>query len=165
MLLAVAAMPGRPWPIDRWRFQAVEKFPTTMPANWANGYDCSLAYMRGMVQRLLVNEAYHSDEAYIERRYRASLIPGAWECTAAARFKSPGRVASEFRTEPDYSQIPFRTLIVAGAQDNLREPNYADAFVGQIPNAELFTMQNAGHFAQIDDPDTFNAKVQQFLST
>jgi 2-hydroxymuconate-semialdehyde hydrolase len=104
-----------------------------------------------------------SDDAYIDRRHEISLEPGAWECTAAARFKMPGRGASG-REETDFGKIKFPTLIIAGAKDPLRNPGYADALHKEIEGSELVTFADAGHCPQIDVPDDFNKAVIAFLS-
>jgi pimeloyl-ACP methyl ester carboxylesterase len=63
---------------------------------------------------------------------------------------------------PDYPRIDVPTLIVAGHQDTLREPGYAQQLQKQIKGSELL-MLDGGHCPQIDVPDVFNEGVLTFL--
>jgi pimeloyl-ACP methyl ester carboxylesterase len=57
-------------------------------------------------------------------------------------------------------QVP--TLVVVGEQD---EPfrNAADYMAARIPDAELVVVPGAGHAANLDQPEAFNAAVTAFL--
>ena len=128
-----------------------------------NSYDGSRDHMRRCVEVLVQRSDLRSDESYVDRRHEMSLEPGAWECTAAARFKMPDRTSAE-RIETDFGKIKFPTLIIAGAKDPLRNPGYADELSKEIEGAELTTFADAGHCPQIDVPDAFNKAVIEFLS-
>src|ERR1700756_18880 len=52
-------------------------------------YDATLPAMRRIVEALFYDPGYPADEAYVRRRYEASVAPGAWEAVAAARFRRP----------------------------------------------------------------------------
>ena len=62
----------------------------------------------------------------------------------------------------DYSRIRVPTLIVAGRDDNLREPGYGEQLQQDIAGAELLLM-DAGHCPQIDLPEVFNRGVLDYL--
>ena len=126
-----------------------------------NSYDGSPDHMRRIVETIVRRPEVRTEE-YIERRHRISLEPGAWECTAAARFKMPGRKGGE-REETDFSKIPFPTLIIAGANDPLRNPGYADDLHAAVKGSRLIKFDDAGHCPQIDNPERFNAAVIEFL--
>src|SRR5947209_15329595 len=53
-------------------------------------YDASLLAMRLIVEALFHDPKYPADEDYVRRRYESSIVPGAWEALAAARFRRPG---------------------------------------------------------------------------
>lgn len=73
-------------------------------------------------------------------------------CVAAARFKAPVRAARPLVDKhTEYSRIDVPTLIVAGHQDTLREPGYAQQLQKQIEGSELL-MLDGGHCPQIDVP-------------
>jgi 2-hydroxymuconate-semialdehyde hydrolase len=128
-----------------------------------NSYDGSREHMRRCVETLVQRQDIRSDEFYIDRRHEIALEPGAWECTAAARFKMPNREPSG-RVETDFGKIKFPTLIIAGAKDPLRNPGYAHELQKEIEGSELVTFADAGHCPQIDVPDAFNKAVIEFLS-
>ena len=104
-----------------------------------------------------------TEEAYLDKRHRLSLVPGSWECTAAARFRRPG-VKSRDKEDIDYRAIKRPTLIVAGGKDPLREPGYAKLLQQEIAGSELAVFEEAGHFPHVDFPERFNEAVIHFLS-
>jgi pimeloyl-ACP methyl ester carboxylesterase len=119
--------------------------------------------MRRILETTLISSPLRSDEAYLEKRHRLSLVPGSWECTAAARFRRPGVKTGE-KEEIDYRAIRRPTLIVAGAKDPLREPGYAEKLQKEIAGSELVVFPEAGHFPHLDVPERFNAIAIDLLS-
>jgi pimeloyl-ACP methyl ester carboxylesterase len=64
------------------------------------------------------------------------------------------------RSLPD---IRVPTLVLVGADDQpFRVPS--DYMAAKIPGAEMVVLEGAGHAANIDQPDAFNAAVGGFLS-
>lgn len=59
-------------------------------------------------------------------------------------------------------EIRVPTLVLAGAQDTMFIPS-ADYMAAKIPGAEKVILANAGHAANIDQPEAFNAAVRKFL--
>jgi pimeloyl-ACP methyl ester carboxylesterase len=107
------------------------------------------------------------DERLVRARFEGAIKPGAWEAVAAARFKSP-LVAQrpEFGNEDiiPYERINVPTLLVAGVNDELREPGYADELVNRIPKAQLLSLAECGHLPQIEHPEQFNEAVCKFIA-
>jgi pimeloyl-ACP methyl ester carboxylesterase len=131
-----------------------------------NTYDGTKEHMRRIVEVMFVDPKYAADETYINRRVRWSHVPGAWEATAAARFKAPFPKEGNLRGERDsinYAGIKVPVLVIAGKHDPLRNPGYTDDFVPKIPKAELHVFENAGHMGNIECADEFNTRVLQFL--
>ena len=124
--------------------------------------------MRARVKAMLCDPAWGDDEAYVARRQAFATMKGAWECQSAPRFRSPAAAsagASGFGT-PDntpYENIAVPTLIVAGADDRLREPGYAPALAQRIPDAEVVVYQGCGHCPNIEKAAAFNAVTLNFL--
>jgi pimeloyl-ACP methyl ester carboxylesterase len=156
MLCAVAAM-------DRPRWEGMTRIvivsggghaPENAARKTLTSYGGTIDEMRAIVNTMFFNPRVAKDERYIAKRHRLSLEPGAWECTAAARFRVPGRVPEGLNRAVDYRKINVPTLIVAGAHDNLREP-------GSV----LQVLPNSGHFPQIDEAEMFNQVVINFLKT
>lgn len=130
-----------------------------------NSYDGSLEHMRRIVEIMFVDPKWAADDAYIQRRRDMANMPGAWEATAAARFRAPFRDApgpSE-RESLDYGRVRVPTLVMAGAKDPLRLPGYADELAAAIPGAQLHVFENAAHMGNIECADEFNAAVIKFL--
>jgi pimeloyl-ACP methyl ester carboxylesterase len=164
ILARVAAMDHPSWPIARMILASAGGFaPVNETRRLLNSYDGTREHMKRIIEATILVAPVRSDEAYLDRRYRLSLIPGAWECTAAARFRRPGLPARE-REETDYRNIKRPTLIVAGGSDPLREPGYAEKLQADIAGSELIVFEGAAHFPHIDFPGRFNRAAIDFLS-
>jgi len=164
VLARVAAMDQPCWPIERMVLASSGGFaPANETRQLLNSYDGTREHMRRVIEATILVSPVRGDAAYIDRRHRLSLIPGAWECTAAARFRRPG-VKSREKEEIDYSNIKRPTLIVAGGKDPLREPGYANLLQQQIKGSELIVFEEAAHFPHIDFPARFNEATIAFLS-
>ncbi len=131
-----------------------------------NTYDGSRGHMRRVLDVMFVDKSWGRDEAYVEKRWRMSLEPGAWEATAAARFKAPFPRADGTRAERDnldYAAIEVPALVFAGRHDSLREPGYTRTFVPKIPRAHLHVFERAGHMGNIECAEEFNRVTLEFL--
>jgi len=132
-----------------------------------NTYDGTRDHMKRIVEVMFVDPKWAADEAYLDRRQEIATLPGAWEATAAARFKAPFRDGAGDRRERDsldYAGIQVPVLVMAGAQDGLRAPGYVDGFAPQIPDCEVHVFENAGHMGNIECADEFNTRVLAFLA-
>ena len=56
------------------------------------------------------------------------------------------------------------TLVLAGAEDRLREPGYHHPVVERIPDARSVLVPDAGHLLNNEKADVFNAATIAFLS-
>jgi pimeloyl-ACP methyl ester carboxylesterase len=164
VLVNVAASGDKRWPIDRMILvSGGGHVPENDDRKVLTDYDGSEEAMHRMVDVLIKRHSLRNDPGYIKRRHALSIEKGAWECVAAARFRAPVRAARPLVDKhPDYPRIDVPTLIVAGHQDTLREPGYAQQLQKQIKGSELL-MLDGGHCPQIDVPDVFNEGVLTFL--
>jgi pimeloyl-ACP methyl ester carboxylesterase len=131
-----------------------------------NTYDGTREHMKRIIEVMFVDPTWAADEAYLDRRQEIATLPGAWEATAAARFKAPFRDGSggaRERESLDYAGIKVPVLVMAGAQDGLRAPGYVEGFAPQIPDCEVHVFENAGHMGNIECADEFNTRVLAFL--
>lgn len=64
---------------------------------------------------------------------------------------------------PTLAEIKAPTLVVTGAEDALIPPKEAEAMRDAIRGARLVSIPGAAHLANLDQPDTFNAAVREFL--
>jgi len=54
--------------------------------------------------------------------------------------------------------------LIWGAQDTITPPHVAEEFHTLIPQSELFWIDNCGHAAMMEHPDTFNGIVDRWLA-
>jgi pimeloyl-ACP methyl ester carboxylesterase len=141
------------------------------PANEAraalHGYDCTVGGMQRILAALFHDPKWPADEAYVQRRFAMSTMPGAWECTASARFGSPIRPPRLVHGQSDvieYEKVPFPTLIIAGENDKLRLPGYGEEIARRTPDAQLLVFDKCGHCPNIEQADRFNEAVIAFLA-
>lgn len=165
--LTVAARQRPDWPIASLTVcSGGGESPDNEARKVLNSFDGTHEHMRRIVDVMFVDSRFGADAAYIERRWKMATLPGAWEATAAARFRAPFRSAAGAKSEResiDYASIRVPTLVFAGRHDPLRNPGYTDAFVPKIPDARLHVFENAAHMGNIECADEFNAATLAFL--
>ncbi len=169
LCLTVAARKNPDWPIvSVVCCSGGGEAPDNQDRKTLNTYDGSKEHMRRVLDVMFVDKTWVNDEAYVERRWKLSRIPGAWEATAAARFKAPfpreGAAPAE-RNSIHYEAIKVPVLVFAGKHDGLRNPGYTDGFVPKIPDARLHMFEHAGHMGNIECADEFNTTTLAFLKS
>jgi len=128
-------------------------------------YDATLDGMRRIVTALFDDPSYPADEAYVRRRYEASIAPGAWEALAAARFRRPGLEAPPLpSSDRAYHRITVPTLVVEGGADKLLPAGWAAEIAARIPSGRSAVIDGAGHCPQIERPDAVNDLLLAFFS-
>ncbi|GAA0570649.1 alpha/beta fold hydrolase [Actinomadura livida] len=131
-------------------------------------YDGSFEAMRALVRALFHGEEYPKDDAYVARRHRSSLLPGAWEAVAAARFRRPGapggiggEPAARSRPRPERIRVPV--LFVEGEKDKLLPRGWAAELAAAVAGGRAATVPGAGHCPQIEQPERTVALLADFL--
>ena len=130
------------------------------------GYDCSRESMQELLWALFYSPRWYDDEAYIDRRFELSLLPGAWEATAAARFKNPQvQQRPEFgNADPlQYEQLELPVLVIAGAQDKLKPVGYAEEIVQRLPDGQVSVIDECGHSANIEQAERVLEDLRAFI--
>ena len=61
-------------------------------------------------------------------------------------------------------RIKARTLIATSEKDTIVPAAYGPAWQAAIPGAQLTTLPDAGHIAELEQPDAFSALVRGFLN-
>lgn len=131
-------------------------------------YDGSFEGMRRIVAALFHAPRFAADDDLVARRHRLSLEPGAWEWAASARLRSPAAPPRPDFGGADttpYHRIRVPTLLVAGAQDKLREPGYGERLRAAVPGSELVVLDRCGHCPNLERPVEFLRAVRAFLAT
>ncbi|BBY60003.1 alpha/beta fold hydrolase [Mycolicibacterium sarraceniae] len=128
-------------------------------------YDASYEAMRAIVEALFFNPSYPSDENYVRRRYESSIVRGAWESLAAARFRRPGVEAPPTpSSKRAYERIDVPVLVVEGAGDKLLAPGWAAEIAGQISGGRSAVVDDAGHCPQIEQPEALADVLLKFFA-
>ena len=128
-------------------------------------YDGSIEGMRRIVRALFAGPEWPADAEYVRRRHASSIAPGAWEAVAAARFRRPQTMDEPApRSAIDYAAIAVPTLVVAGAEDKLKPPGWADEVCALIPGSRQVVVPGAGHCPQIEAADTTLPIVLEFAA-
>ncbi len=127
-------------------------------------YDATFEGMRRIVAALFADESFPADGHYVRRRYESSIMPGAWESLAAARFRRPGLEAPATPSSARaYDRITMPTLVVEGGADKLLPAGWAAEIAGQIKHGRSAVIDRAGHCPQIEQPDTVNQLLLDFF--
>lgn len=141
--------------------------PLTEARKTLLAYDGTAEAMRALLHAMLHDPKWGDDEAYVTRRQELALLPGAFECASAPRLRRPREPSGGrgFGT-PDptrYENVRIPVLVVAGADDPLREPGYSAELARRIPDCEHRVYERCGHCPNIERAERFNADVLAFL--
>ena len=129
-------------------------------------YDATLPGMRRIVEALFHDPGYPANEDYVRRRYESSVVPGAWEAVAAARFRRPD--AAPPATPPSaraYGRIKVATLVVEGGDDKLLPSGWSAQIAKLIERGRSTVVDKAGHCPQIERPSAVNELLLDFFAT
>jgi pimeloyl-ACP methyl ester carboxylesterase len=66
---------------------------------------------------------------------------------------------------PGLMHISVPTLVIVGEEDAITPVEQANSLAASIPDARLVPVPRAGHLANLENPDVFNAAAIEFLET
>ena len=66
-------------------------------------------------------------------------------------------------TNAEAGDIRVPSLIVCGAEDKMTPPALSQDLEKRIPGARLELIENAGHFAMMEEPEAFNGILRAFV--
>ncbi len=170
MLLDVANRPAPEWPI---RAMAVAGTGLAAPVAAARevleDFDGTLDGLRPSMDVLFHDPRWKLDEDYLRRRHESCLVPGAWETAAAGSLRAPARDTGERRPHVrpparDYGGIAVPTCLIRGQHDRLVPPRTWQELAAQIPGSRTVTIEDSGHYPQIERAKEFLDAVQGFLT-
>jgi 3-oxoadipate enol-lactonase len=117
------------------------------------------ALFAGMLPRVLSEHTHATNPALVERlkAVAARQKPDAVAAALAALRDRPD-------ANPGLKSIAVRTLVLVGEHDAVTPPLSAANLAAQIRGSELVHVPRAGHLANAENPDAFNAAVRKFLA-
>lgn len=65
--------------------------------------------------------------------------------------------------EPDLARITCPTLVCHGVEDRIQQVDYAHHLVEHLPDGELWLVEGAGHAVQLDQPELFLERLEDFV--
>jgi pimeloyl-ACP methyl ester carboxylesterase len=139
-------------------------FPITEGLERVWGYEPSFENMRKVLDVFAYSRDLVNDEL-AEVRYRGSIQPGFQE-SFAAMFPAPRQrwVEAMCTPEDDIRQLPHRTLIVHGREDQVIPVQTSLRLMELIDNADLSVFSHCGHWSMIERTADFNRSVNEFFS-
>ncbi len=70
---------------------------------------------------------------------------------------------NEFDATDQLEKIKIPTLILCGAEDQMMPPKFSESLRDGIPNSKLQVVDHAGHMAMLEQPDTVEDLLKNFL--
>ena len=146
--------------------------PLTEERKTLLAYDGTPEAMKALLHAMLEDPKWGNDETYVAKRQEMALMPGAFECASAPRLKRPDPEAEKKKSgdqnfgvpdNTEYEKVQVPVMIVAGANDPLREPGYSEKLAARIPDNEHHVYENCGHCPNIEHAERFNADAIAFL--
>jgi len=98
----------------------------------------------------------HAEEAAEYHARRAPTAPGVLYRDLAA--------CNQFDVMGEVARIAQPTLLLVGEGDRMTPPKYAEYLAAQIPNAKLVVIPDAGHYAQIEQPQGLADALRAWLN-
>lgn len=113
---------------------------------------------RRMLPRLL-SESTHANKPDVVKTVRTMAAATRPE-TIAALLRALG---DRCDSSDLLSEIKVPALVIAGADDSIAPPDEAASWAEQIPDCRFVKIDHAGHLANLEQPEAFNAAVANFL--
>lgn len=114
-------------------------------------------------EALLLN--YIQRESYVDRSLADSwpIAPADWWRPRRGRTEWH-RVVSDLDYGPRLAEVAAPTLVLCGRHDPQYPPNCSEELAAGIPGARLMWFERSGHYPFREEPQTFWAAVDGFLS-
>ena len=64
---------------------------------------------------------------------------------------------------PTLGAVKVPTLVLVGEHDGPSPPDVVRVWQGRLPDSQLVVVPGAGHLSNMEDPDTFNAALTDFI--
>jgi 3-oxoadipate enol-lactonase len=150
--LVVALSFGRPDPIRR----AFLLFRRWARLQGADAVEESVAHLPWLVSPRVLNDA--------ERLESLLAVVGAMPMMTPESYSHQIDAILEHDTVSRLHHVRAPSLVLAAAEDVLTPVSFSQEIAAAIPNATLVVLPHGGHAVQIEDPESFNAAVLEFLA-
>lgn len=137
----IGPMAALPTPVAKLGVAVLKSWPLRSMANQMSYYD---------------TKTYATDEAVRVGRLHCSR--DGWADALVNFMQSGGFSPSQY-----VSKIKVPTLIVWGRQDGILEPEYAQRFMDEIPQAQLEWMDKCGHVPHLEQPQATSQVIADFV--
>ena len=112
------------------------------------------------MERLLAPDTLRNDDDLV-KNVRAMILESSPDGAVAA--------LGAMRERPDSTlllgEIRVPTLVVGGEEDGIASPEVMGAMAAKIPGAHHVTIPKTGHLSNLEDPEGFNAALNEFLKS
>jgi 2-hydroxymuconate-semialdehyde hydrolase len=127
-------------------------------------YDPSLRNMRKLLELLFHDEKWLTPEL-VEKRYENSIMPGAWEALSAARLRRPGyeKGSTTDAFVKSLRRVELPRLIMACDHDPLNQNDWDEKLREMVPGSKAYRFHHSAHEPQMEEPETFNRILTDFL--
>ena len=112
------------------------------------------------MERLLAPETLENDERVVEK-VRAMILESNPNGVVAAL----GAMRERPDSTPLLAKIEVPTLVIGGEEDGISSPEVMGAMADKIADSRHVTLPGAGHLANLEAPEGFNAALREFLES
>ena len=129
-----------------------------MIARYYKGSGPSREKLRDLLQAILYNPAFLTDEVF-EERYQASIDPEIVELFG----KKQGEIPRE-NLGAELPRLKAKLLVIWGMDDRFGALDVGLQITRIVPDARMHIFTRCGHWAQVEHADEFNRLVLDFLA-
>ncbi|MFF9868817.1 alpha/beta fold hydrolase [Streptomyces sp. NPDC013953] len=136
--------------------------------NYYTGDGPSRPKLERFVREYLVVDATEISDQDIDDRYRASIDPEVVASPPLRRPSGRGALRTVWRTDVTrdrrLGRLPVPTLVLWGARDKVNRPRGGRMLAERMPDCDLYTVANTGHWVQFERAELFNRLCSGFLA-
>jgi len=161
-------------------YSSAPTFGADLGQESARGIDAFLRRWPDRPEAVAAGKALHQEEAFTDKEsflsWLAALLPAyfkdywsmsevlaSWLPTIDATV-DPDRKPDDWDIRGQLGSIRTRTLVMVGPYDFICGPRWATELSTAIPDAQLVTMAESGHFAHVEQPEEFAESVSEFMT-
>lgn len=144
----------------------------TSPAFGGSGGDFQRAFVKARLAPLDAGKSMAQMARALTPTLRGSrALPSALEHAErimsgvpAQTYRKAVHLLTTFDRRALLPTIDVPTLVLAGSEDRIAPPSVMERMASKIPSADYHLLDGCGHLGPIDQPQEFNAALEQFLS-